>query len=60
MAIDRKAFRALSSGLYAISSLAQDGTRCGCIVNTLLQVASDPAQLLVSLNKQNATTRAIT
>ncbi len=59
MAIDRKAFRALSSGLYAISSLAQDGTRCGCIVNTLLQVASDPAQLLVSLNKQNATTRAI-
>lgn len=59
MEIDRKAFRALSSGLYVISSVGEDGRPCGCIVNTLLQVSSDPAQLLVSLNKSNATTAAI-
>ena len=29
------------------------------MVNTLLQVASDPAQLLVSINKQNATAEAV-
>lgn len=59
MDIDRKAFRTLSSGLYVISSVAKDGRFCGCVVNTLLQVASEPAQLLVSLNKQNATTSAV-
>lgn len=56
--IDRKAFRSLSSGLYLIS--ARDGEhRCGCVVNTLVQVASEPPTLAVSLNKENATTAAI-
>lgn len=59
MEIDRKAFRSLSSGLYIISSIDADGRLCGCVVNTLLQVASDPAQLLVSINKQNATADAV-
>ena len=59
MEIDRKAFRSLSSGLYIISSIDADGRLCGCVVNTLLQVASDPAQLLVSINKQNATANAV-
>lgn len=59
MAIDRKAFHSLSSGLYVISSVDRDGRACGCVANTLLQVASDPAQLLVSINKQNATANAI-
>lgn len=57
--IDRAAFRSLTSGLYVISSTTAEGRRCGCVVNTLLQVASSPAQLLVSLNKDNATTKAI-
>lgn len=56
--IDRKAFRTLSSGLYVISAVA-DGHRCGCVVNTLVQVASEPATLAVSLNKENTTTAAI-
>lgn len=56
--IDRKAFRALSSGLYLITAKAGE-SRCGCVVNTLVQVASEPATLAVSLNKQNATTDAI-
>ena len=56
--IDRKAFRSLSSGLYLITAKAGD-VRCGCVVNTLVQVASEPATLSVSLNKENATTAAI-
>lgn len=56
--IDRKAFRALSSGLYLITA-KQGDHKCGCVVNTLVQVASEPATLSVSLNKQNATTQAI-
>ena len=56
--IDRKAFRSLSSGLYLITAKAGD-MRCGCVVNTLVQVASEPATLSVSLNKENATTAAI-
>ena len=56
--IDRKAFRSLSSGLYLIT--AREGERrCGCVVNTLVQVASEPPTLAVSLNKENATTQAI-
>ena len=56
--IDRKAFRSLSSGLYLITAKAGE-RRCGCVVNTLVQVASEPATLSVSLNKENATTAAI-
>ena len=56
--IDRKAFRSLSSGLYLITAKAGD-MRCGCVVNTLVQVASEPATLSVSLNKENATTAAV-
>ena len=56
--VDRKAFRSLSSGLYLITAKAGDA-RCGCVVNTLVQVASEPATLSVSLNKENATTVAI-
>ncbi len=56
--IDRKAFRSLSSGLYLITAKAGDA-RCGCVVNTLVQVASEPATLSVSLNKENATTAAV-
>ena len=57
--IDRKAFRSLSSGLYLITAKAGDA-RCGCVVNTLVQVASEPATLSVSLNMENATSAAIT
>ncbi|MDE8703794.1 flavin reductase, partial [Adlercreutzia equolifaciens] len=56
--IDRKAFRSLSTGLYLITSHV--GVRkIGCVVNTYLQVASEPPTVTVSLNKENATTAAI-
>ena len=51
---DRRAFRDLSYGLYIITSL--DGDRLnGQIVNTVIQVTSDPARVAVILNNQNLT-----
>ena len=51
---DRRAFRDLSYGLYIVTSL--DGERLnGQIVNTVIQVTSDPARVAVIINKQNLT-----
>lgn len=57
--IDRAAFHTLSCGLYIVSSVDNEGRRCGCIINTLLQVTSKPPQLLIAINKDNCTTKAI-
>lgn len=58
MAVDRKAFRSLTYGLYIVT--AQSGeTRAGCVVNTFAQVTSDPAQVSIAINKENATTAVI-
>ncbi len=56
--IDRKTFRTLTSGLYLITSRESD-RKVGCVVNTLVQVASEPPTLAVALNKDNVTTAAI-
>ena len=56
--IDKKAFHSLSYGLYIITTEA-DGFAAGCVCNTFQQVTSDPMQVSVALNKQNATTEAI-
>jgi len=51
---DRRAFRDLSYGLYIVTS--RDGNRLnGQIVNTVIQVTSDPARVAVIVNKQNLT-----
>jgi ferric-chelate reductase [NAD(P)H] len=51
---DRRAFRDLSYGLYIVTSL--DGDRLnGQIVNTVIQVTSDPARIAVIVNKKNLT-----
>jgi ferric-chelate reductase [NAD(P)H] len=51
---DRRAFRDLSYGLYIVTSV--DGDRLnGQIVNTVIQVTSDPARVAVIVNKQNLT-----
>ena len=51
---DRRAFQDSSYGLYIITSL--DGERLnGQIVNTVIQVTSDPAKEAVIVNKQNLT-----
>lgn len=56
--IDKKAFRNLTCGLYVVSTKADD-RNYGCVVNTVLQVTSTPAQLSVAVNKENTTASAI-
>lgn len=58
IAMNNKAFYKLSYGLYIVSSNS-DGRDCGCVVNTLSQVASNPAKLSVAVNKDNCTEKAI-
>lgn len=56
--MNNKAFYSLSYGLYIVS--AKDGAQnCACVVNTLQQVTAAPAQLSVTVNKDNCTARAI-
>lgn len=56
--MDQIAFQKLSYGLYVISS-SYNGKDAGCVANTLHQVTSSPAQLAVTLNKDNYTTQII-
>ena len=52
--LDRRAFRDLSYGLYIVTSRA-DGKLNGQIVNTVIQVTSDPPRVAVIINKDNLT-----
>lgn len=56
--IDKSAFRDLTYGLYLISSV-KDGRPVGCVVNTFLQVTSNPPQASIAINKDNFTTQGI-
>ena len=57
--LDRRAFRDLSYGLYIVTSL--DGDRLnGQIVNTVIQVTSDPPRVAVIINQKNLTHEFIT
>jgi len=53
-AIDRKVFRDLSYGLYIVTS-RDEGRLNGQIVNTVIQVTSDPPRVAVIINKKNLT-----
>ncbi|MBO4352820.1 MAG: flavin reductase [Eggerthellaceae bacterium] len=57
-AINTKAFRSMSYGLYIIST-KQDNKPVGCVVNTFQQVTSKPARVSVAVNKENYTAGAI-
>ena len=57
--LDRKALRDLSYGLYIVTS--RDGEKLnGQIVNTVIQVTSDPPRVAVIINKKNMTHELIT
>lgn len=57
--LDRRAFRDLSYGLYIITS--HDGERLnGQVVNTVIQVTSDPPRVAVIINQKNLTHEFIT
>ena len=52
--VDRRVFGDLSYGLYIVTS--RDGDRFnGQIVNTVIQVTSDPPRVAVIINKKNLT-----
>ena len=54
MAIDKQALRALSYGLYIVTS--KEGERLnGQIANVVFQVTSTPLNIAVALNKENLT-----
>ncbi len=52
--IDGKAFRALSYGLYVVTSVC-DKKANGQIANTVFQVTSTPPRMAVCINKDNLT-----
>lgn len=52
--MDASALFKFSSGLYVVSAAAPDQT-AACLVNTGLQVTSDPLQVSVTINKANVT-----
>lgn len=57
--MDSKAFRSLSYGVYLVTTRDKEGKNVGCIANSAFQVTSTPPQILVSLNHDNDTCRAI-
>lgn len=52
--IDRSVFRDLSYGLYIITSKDEDRIN-GQVVNTIIQVTSEPPRIAVIINKKNYT-----
>ncbi len=57
--MNSKAFRSFSYGLYLVSTVDAQGRSAGCVVNTAAQVSSRPYRILVTINKDNATCRAV-
>ncbi len=56
--MDTKALFKIGYGLYVLTA-AQEGKDNGCIVNTVMQVTSDPCQIGVAVNKLNYTNKMI-
>ena len=52
--MNTKAMYKLSYGLF-VCTAARDGKANGCIINTAIQVASDPNRISVAINKANFT-----
>lgn len=56
--MDKKVLRNLSYGVYVVTSKDED-KNVGCIVNSVMQVTSDPMTVVVSINHDNHTNRCI-
>ena len=52
--VDKKAMYRLTYGLYVLTS-GLDGKDNGCIINTAVQVSSDPNRISIAVNKANYT-----
>ena len=56
--MDKKAMYKLSYGLFVLT--AKNGEKDnGCIINTVMQVTSDPCQVAIAVNKRNFTQQMI-
>lgn len=56
--MDQKVFNKLSYGLFVLTA-NKDGKDNGCIINTAVQLASDPLTISVAVNKANLTCEMI-
>lgn len=56
--MDTKALFKIGYGLYVLTA-NEDGKDNGCIVNTVMQVTSDPCMIAIAVNKQNYTEKMI-
>lgn len=56
--VDSTAFFSLSYGMFVIGAKSET-ERAGCIVNTFIQVTSQPMQVSVAINKENHTAQVI-
>lgn len=56
--MNHKAFYKMTYGLYIVTSKDRHHTS-GCVVNTLNQVTSSPAQVSVTINKENETAKVM-
>jgi Conserved protein/domain typically associated with flavoprotein oxygenases, DIM6/NTAB family len=56
--MDTKALFKIGYGLYVLSA-HENGKDNGCIINTVMQVTSDPCMIAIAVNKQNYTNEMI-
>ena len=56
--MDTKALFKIGYGLYVLTA-HENGKDNGCIINTVMQVTSDPLQIAIAVNKQNYTNEMI-
>lgn len=56
--MDKKVLRNLSYGVYVVTS-KDKGRNIGCIVNSIMQVTSNPSVIAVSINHDNYTNKII-
>lgn len=55
--MDKKVLRNLSYGVYVVG--ANENKNVGCVVNTVVQISSDPVMISVSINRDNYTNKVI-
>lgn len=56
--MDTKALFKIGYGLYVLTA-NENGKDNGCIINTVMQVTSDPLQIAIAVNKQNYTNEMV-
>ena len=57
--MDTKALRQFGYGVYLVTARDAQGRGVGCVVNTGMQLTSDPYRVMVAVNRANATYAAI-